>query len=340
MPVSSQRPRCTAFRRWLTLGGLGLLALTHPRPAQATDCNAPQSPCVPASPLWIRAGHSRWQSLPSPELGQPGALSLNLTSEYAYKPLLLGVPSPDPEGREIRLVHHRVGTTVGMRYSPLDRAEVGLSVPFVVYQSGAGTAAVTDRSAEPIPSAALADPRLEGRYRLAETDYGAVDAGMLLAIPLGDRTAHAGEPSFVIAPELIWGGRLGRFGLSGGLGFRLRKAVDLGNATYGSQFALQLAFDAEIIERWLSVTAEAQVLSGLSAREVQLDAETRTSHLERPAEWWAGIRSEPIEGLQLSLLAGTALPFGSESTRNGSESFASLGAPRFHGFFDARYRFE
>ncbi|MCA9626359.1 MAG: hypothetical protein KC766_01780 [Myxococcales bacterium] len=340
MPSSLERAhRAQLHHARRALGVLGLLAVWIPAEALAADCDAAQSPCVPASSLWVRAGYSRWQSLPAPRLTEPGQLSVNLTGEYAYKPLLLEVPSPDPDGREIRVVHHRIGTTLGARYSPVSGVEVGLSLPFVAYQTGAGTSAVTDRSADPIPRSALGDPRLEARYRLTDGDYGSFDAGAFILFPLGNQSAHAGEPSFVIAPELIWGGRLGRLSMGGGLGVRLRKTVDLGNASYGSQLSLQLALDLEIVERWLSLATEAQVLSGFVAREVQVDADTRTRHLERPAEWLAGVRSEPLERLQLAIMAGTALPFGSETTRTHSETFASLSAARFHGLLDARYRF-
>ncbi len=344
MPHSLKRPASGHVTRpWssrLRMAAFALVSVALPGHAWATDCDAPQSPCVPASPLWVRAGQSRWQSLPSPELAKRGQLSLNLTSEYAYKPLLLEVPSPDPDGREIRLVHHRVGSTIGVRYAPLAGAELGLSLPFVLYQTGAGTSAITDRSADPIASTTLSDPRVEARYRLLEGGFGSLDGGGIILLPLGNKEAHAGEPSFVVAPELIWGAQLGAFSMGGGLGVRLRKAVDLGNASYGSQLALQLAVDVEVVEQWLSLVSEAQLLTGFAPREVQIDANTRTSHLERPAEWLAGVRSQPIERLQLSLVAGTALPFGSETTQSKTESFASLGAARFHTLLDARYRFE
>lgn len=334
--------RCLRARRsvsQLATGAVLLAGLLLPGLAGAADCDAPQSPCVPATSLWIRPGQSRWQSLPSPELGATGDLSVSFTSEYIYKPLLLRVPSPDPEGREIRLVHHRVGASVGARYVPIENVELGLALPLVLYQTGAGTAALTDSSADAIATTAIGDPRIEARYRVLEGAPGALDAGASILFPLGNRDAHAGEPSFVIAPEFIWGRSFGVLSASGGLGVRLRRAVELGNATYGSQLSIQLALDARLLERWLSLTAEAQLLSGFAPRTTQVDSRTRTSHMERPAEWLAGVRSEPVQRLQLSLLAGTALPTGSETSSNGGETFASLGAARFHGIFDARYRF-
>ncbi|MCB9591020.1 MAG: hypothetical protein H6718_36785 [Polyangiaceae bacterium] len=334
------RVRRLAHQLLVSVGAFALVSLTRPALSSAAECDAIESPCVPASPLWTRAGQSRWLTVPSPELARPGELSLNLTSDYTYKPLLLKVPSPDPEGREIRLVHHRVSTTVGARYAPSEGVELGLAVPLVVYQTGAGTKAITDRDADPIATTALVDPRLEGRYRLWEGEPGNLDAGAIVVFPLGNQDAHAGEPSLVFAPELIWGVRVGAFSLGAEVGVRLRKSVDLGNASYGSQLSVALAADAELLERWLSLAAEAQLLSGFAPRTTQLDPSTRTSHLERPAEWLAGVRSEPISRLQLSLLAGTALPLGSETSGNASESFASLGAARFHGVFDLRYRFQ
>lgn len=299
------------------------------------------SPCVPANALWTRAGASRWVGLPDPHLLTPLGTSYSVTGEYQYQPLILVAPSPDPDGREIQLVRHRVTTTLGVRIGITHRLEAGLSVPLITYQSGAGTRGVSDRAADGVPAQALADPRLESRYRvLADADLGSLDAGLSLSFPLGNSSAHAREPSVVAAPELIWQIELGRFSLGVGATGRLRREVTLGTASYGNQIGATVATEVTLVERWLSVGVEAWTLTGLVAHDTADAAAGRASHIDRPAEWLLNVRSSPADGLGLSLGGGTAIPLSTEVTGGGTQYLAGLGTSTAHLLLSVQYRTE
>ncbi|MBX3182105.1 MAG: hypothetical protein KIT72_10385 [Polyangiaceae bacterium] len=324
--------------------------------ARAADCTpaSRQSPCVPASALWVRPGASPFLLLPDPEPEAAGRVSVSLTGEYSLSPLTLEAASPDPAGREIPVVKHRVGLTAGARLGLGQGLDLGLSLPLVLFQEGTGARAVTSRSASPLPQQALGDPRLEARFQLLHVDDFRAAISNTLLLPLGDESAHAGERGFVMAPELLGSYQRGRLQLSAALGARLRQPVELGGAEHGTELGALFGARLTALPRWLTLSAELSVSSGLSWVTTESAGGATSERLERPAAWLLGIATTPTPELRVLLAGGGALPLSvTERTSppqgalpgSGAEPVsdthlsAALGVPAFHGLLSLQYQF-
>lgn len=330
------------------------LALTATARAAAADQCEPQnglSSCIDANSLWMAPEGGRFVSIPHARTLPAQSVTFGVGATYLSRPLVLKAPSPDPDGREIRLVDDAFDATLLWAFGATRRLELGAALPMVLYQTGAGTAGVTSQSAPPIPRSAARDPRLAAAYSLLDRHLGGRDriaakARLELTLPFGDQQSFAGERSFVVAPGLVSSLALGRFHAAGSVGLRLRQTAKLAGARVGSQLFGALGVGVDILPRGLlSFGAEAWALPGFASQDHTLPDGTRIqSGTLAPAEWLASFGSSPLQSGELTLRAGGGMgiplsgeqriaPDGTTST----EHFAGLTTPRFRVVLTVRY---
>jgi hypothetical protein len=272
------------------------------------DCDPPSgiSTCIDANAVWLPAGRPRFATIAPAQPTPDGAYAFGAALSYLSRPIVLVAPSPDPEGREIRVVDDRIDATLLWAYAPTARLELSLATPFVLHQTGAGAEGVTSQSAPPLTRTASADPRFGIGYAIANRDELALKAQAELSLPLGDRHLYAGEGSFVLAPSIAASLRIAPFFAGSQLGARIRRSVPLADASFGSQAVAALGVGVEILPReQLSFGVEAIALPSLVAQD-----RARGDARLMPAEWLASLRSVPLTdpALILQLAGGTGLP--------------------------------
>ncbi|MEZ4224093.1 MAG: hypothetical protein R3B13_24305 [Polyangiaceae bacterium] len=303
-------------------------------PAHATDCKPAGgvSPCLDAEALWLAQGRSGFLGIESTAVPAAHALSVGAGTSYSHRPLVLNVPSPDPEGRDVNVVRHLVTTTYTMSYAPLAGLEATLSTPFSPLQDGAGTEAITSRVSAPLPRAAVRDPRLGAAYTLRLSDVGTLRAQADITLPLGDERALAGEEGVGVAPRLTFGAVVEHVELAGSLGARVRRSVPFASVTWGSELSTALGALVHVLSRdQLNVALEGHVRNSLY--------DQASGGVLAPAEWLLSVQSAPFTdpGLLLQLGGGTALPLSSLDREGQTEQFAGLTSPRVRGVFVVRY---
>src|SRR5262245_19740064 len=131
-------------------------ASAEPDPCAAS---ATVSPCFDADALWLPTGATHFSTLASARPLEPSAATLLFAAGLAVQPVLLEVPSPDPEGREVHVVDATTTLTLGVGFGLGHGFSARAELPFVPYQNGAGTEGVTSQQAPPLESAAVRDPR-------------------------------------------------------------------------------------------------------------------------------------------------------------------------------------
>ncbi|MBE7481327.1 MAG: hypothetical protein HS104_15270 [Polyangiaceae bacterium] len=329
--------------------GLALLALLgFARPASATECDPPSgiSTCFDANTLWHHAGPSRFASVAPAEPVPERRLAFAGLLTYLDRPVLLNAPSPDPEGRDIRVVGSVVDLSLAYAYALPGGLELTLATPVVLHQSGAGAEGITSQSAPPLGAVAVRDPRVGVAHALP-LGLGpsfALKPRLELTLPLGDDDRYAGSGAFGLAPSVATAFRAGALHGAGEVGVRLRRAVTFATARVGSALATSVGFGADLWDERLSLELEAFILPSLVSQPGRQTASSRVRDgVLVPAEWLASLRSVPTSdpALALSLGGGTGLPLSSETraTDGGAttEHFTGVTTPRFRLFFGVRY---
>jgi hypothetical protein len=325
----------------VVLGYVALgFAFAAPARAETDPCarEATVSPCFDANPLWIPTAPTPFAAVPSARALAPGALSLVLAADYSDRPVVLVTPSPHPDGQEIDVVRGTSTLTLGARYGVLPGIDVGLALPFVPFQTGAGTQSVTDQHADPLTPVTLRDPRLElgatllGRRR---NEPFALGSHLTLGVPLGNERALAGAASFLVAPGLTAELDLPRVALGADLGWRITRAVAFGSVREGSAVTAALAVSVTLLEHpALALGAEAFLAAHLVAPPPGLPEDT----LDLPAEWLATLRLAPATDWSFLVAGGSGIPL-SQVHNPGGAPQAALGvtSPDFRVVALARY---
>ncbi len=308
-------------------------ALLSP-PLQATDCDPAGgvSPCLDAEALWLASGRANFVAIEPTAVVHAGKVGVVLGTSYAHKPVVLNVPSPDPDGRDINVVRHLVTTTLITGYAPVTGLEVTLSTPFTPAQDGAGTEAVASRVSAPLPGTAVRDPRVGAAYSLRLSPVGSMRAQADVVVPLGDEHLLAGDAGLGLSPRVTFGADLGSAELAGSVGARLRRSVPFASARWGSELTSALGGAVHILgQQHLSVALEGHLRSSL--------VDQPEGGVLAPAEWLLSVRSAPFSdpGLVLQLGGGTAVPLSSGDRDGEPQAFAGLTAPRLRGVFAVRY---
>jgi hypothetical protein len=266
------------------------------------------SPCFDADPFWIPTRPSHFLGVRSARAVPERDLALVLGGDFSYRPVVLVTPSPHPAGQEIDAVRATSTVTLGARYGLGRGIDAGLALPFVPYQSGAGTESITDQRSDGLTRVTLRDPRLE----LGATLHGAQSTSLLalgtyleLGLPLGGSSALAGAAGPTVAPGFSAELRLAPVTVAADLGLRLVRAVSLGSVRQGSSLALALGLSVELLDQpRILLGLEASMRPGLASRAPGAPDEA----LDLPAEWLANARLDPVPGWSFTLGAGSGLP--------------------------------
>jgi len=290
--------RSRAPRLLTALGSLvfGLALAEYSAAAEPSACGtaAPVSPCFDADPLWVPSGPSPFAALPSAHVLEARALSLVLAAGMSHRPVVF--------------VSATSTLTLGARYGLGRGVDAGVALPFVPYQTGAGTESVTSQDGGPLTHVALRDPRLElaatllGRQPRAPFVLG---THLGVALPFGTETALAGAAGPTVAPGLSALVELEPLTLGVDLGARLTRAVTLAGVREGSAFTAALGLSRRILrEPELALGAEAWIAPHLVSRPAVAPSGT----LDLPAEWLGTLRLAPGATWSFLVAGGSGLP--------------------------------
>jgi hypothetical protein len=326
------------------LAALLLMAtLASPARAADTECQPASgiSTCVDATSIWLPAGRPQFIAIAPAEPTPLETFAFGAALGYASRPIVLIARSPDPEGREIRVVDDRLDVSLLWAYAPHERLELTLATPMVLYQTGAGAEGVTSQRAAPLTSSAAHDPRIGAGYSfvvpeaMRSASKLAVKARTELSLPLGDKHLYAAEAGFLLAPSVAASVHPGIFFAGAELGLRLRETTHVATASLGSQLVSSLGIGVDILSRdRLSLAAEATLMPTLVSQ-----SRARGDAVLAPAEWLASLRSAPFfdRAFLLQLGAGSGLPLSSETDESGTEHYLGATTPRFRVVLAARY---
>lgn len=332
-------------RRFLLAIAIGLVA----NPAHATDCEPSSgiSTCFDADNLWLSAGSSRFVSIASGKLAalEKPAFAAGLT--YLSRPVVLKAPSPDPDGREIRVVSDALNLTTAWAYAPSESYELTFAMPLTLHQTGAGAEGYTSQSGPPLERATVHDPRAGIAVALPapaswerSSRFGA-KARVELGFPLGDEAEFSGERSITGAASLAASFHAGILFGAGELGIRLRPTTRFATAKLGTSALSAVGLGVDILnDELLSFAAEAWMLPVLVSQPGRSSASTEVKDgVLVPAEWLASFRSAPTsdKAFALQLGGGTGIPLSSETRNDTTEQFAGVTTPRFRLVFVVRY---
>ena len=308
--------------------------------AQADPCSpdATVSPCFDADALWLPTGATHFSTLPSARPFATDASTLLFGTGLALEPVLLVVPSPDPEGRTVHVVNATTTVTLGVGFGLGAGFGIHAELPFVPYQDGTGVEGVTAQQAPPLGSAAVRNPRVGiawtalGRNAL---DPVALAAHFELAPPLGDETLLAGSRGTTFAPGVTFEGEIGRFAFGADASLRLRSAVDFGSVTKGSEAVLGAGASVGVFASpRLRIGVETWIRPGLAGAPPGSDA------FDLPAEWlFSSVFAWDSEGpFSLAAAGGSSLPLSNgPSPSGGTDSFAGVTAPSFRALLALRF---
>lgn len=265
------------------------------------ECRAPSSPCVDAEPLWQSPSAVRFTGVSDAGALPAGELALGASFMFRLRPAVLTVPAPNEDGRDVNLISHALGWSLGARWGIGNRMEL-TALAAGLSQRGAGIKGVTSQSAPAIDSPALQDPRVGFGYALRPpVPSVGIKLRFEAKLPLGNAEAFAGDSSFVASPGLALSAQHG--GLFGGfeLGARLRRPTTFFGLRVGSQALIALGAGYELAGPRLSFALEGYVLPSL------IDS---GSHGHLPAEWLLSARWAPrfFGNVSVGLGGGGALP--------------------------------
>ncbi|HWZ89194.1 MAG TPA: hypothetical protein VNW92_10100, partial [Polyangiaceae bacterium] len=247
-------------------------------------------------------------------MSAPREMSLGLATELLRGPVMAHVSSPDSGGRDVRFVDYAFDASLLFALGVFRDLQLSLVLPTRLYQSGAGAGGVTSQSAAPVEQSALRDPRFGVAYSLDDA-LSKAGLGLRLAfdasLPLGDKSAFAGERSVVAMPSVTFGWQITRFALRASLAARLRSAVDFGDVHLGNEgyFALGAGVDV-LAPGLLFLSLEGFALPPLTSSRSAYANAALTSVSLFPAEWLFGVHSSLRCDSEWSLAAsiGTGLP--------------------------------
>ncbi len=346
--VSLGRVKIRVFPCAIAIG----LALSS-RPALATDCEPASqvSTCFDADNLWLSAGPSRFVSIAPGEIAPKQATAFAASLGYISRPIVLSAPSPDPDGREIRVVNDALNLTTAWAYAPTSSFEVTFAAPLTLHQTGAGAEGYTSQNGPPLARTAVHDPRIGAGLSLpvpesfARTSHFAAKARLELAIPFGDEADFAGERgpsgSATVAASFHHGILFG----GAEVGLRYRPATRFATARLGTSLFSAVGLGVDILtDDFLSLGAEAWMLPVLVSQPGRTSSSTEVRDgLLVPAEWLATFRSAPTsdKGFSVQLGGGTGIPLSSETRteagQTASDQFSGVTTPRFRLVFVVRY---
>ncbi|MCC6806786.1 MAG: OmpA family protein [Deltaproteobacteria bacterium] len=179
--------------------------------------------------------------------------------------------------------------------------EIGVGVPFVPFQSGAGLPLTTLAIARALNAGAFGDLRLQGKVSFFNSEYVHLGAAALITFPTGDESNFAGEQTVTGVPRLLATFTLAdsRLVLSLDAGVRLRGAAVFGEITLGHELLFGTSIAYEILKNRLFAGVEFYGAAGFRFQSL----------VETPIEGSAGVKLR-LGPIVISLGAGTGLTSG------------------------------
>lgn len=340
IPERAGRPIVSAALLAVVFGVWGPAAL-------ADDCLPTNelSPCVNSDELWPTPAPSPFVSIPWAAGLEKGAFAVGAAGGFIYRPISLQAASPDPGGREVRVVDWSTGITLMFAYGVLKRVDARLSAPFVLYQQGAGVAGATSQSASGIAAQAVRNPIVGVSYTAVnETEAFALAVDLDVALPIGTNNGFAGAIGPVVELDIGASGAIGRWSYGAIAGVRMLRTAPLGSVQIGTSADVRLGAGFDIFENGLlGLTLEGWMLPSLVGQTRELPDGSRVLGATIiPAEWLFSVRSALGAGFTLQLGGGTGIPISSEqrispSGIETSETFASIPAPKIRSTLLLRY---
>lgn len=311
-------------------------------PGHATECQPESgtSPCVDANSLWLASGSARFVSLPAAVALPRGRVGLTLAVQALFSPLRASVPSPDPNGREVKLVERVLEEELLLAFGLGRDLELGLALPVILHQTGAGSAGLTSQSAGPLDASAERDPHASLAYARELTTSLGIKPRLELTLPFGNRAAYASAGSVVLAPALPLEWQPGAFTLGFELAARLRPSVELGTLRWGSQGSVTLGLSLELLpHELLALSGELFLLPSLGEASSQRARAQAIETRLLPAEWLCSIRSRPAreEPWTVTLAAGAGLALSRSSSATGEDRFLAPTSPGLRLLAALRY---
>lgn len=326
----------------ITLGLATFLWLfAEPATARATNCNPGTgiSPCLDANAFWLTPGDARFFSLPRGRVLPAGGVGLSFAAQALWRPLRLGVPSPNDTGRDVELVERAIEQDTLLAIGLGGHLELGLALPVILRQTGSGSQGLTSQTAAPIESTAARDPRISLAAAFGNGGIG-IKPQVTFALPFGSTEAYASAGHVVIAPTLPVSLHHGRFEHALALGARFVPSVDIGSQRIGSQASVALGTSFDILGReLLALCAEGFISQSLaetqSERARLLGVKTRLVS----AEYLVSLRSRPRsdEPWTIALGAGSAIAMARQSSAAGHETFVAPPGPGLRLVAEVRY---
>ncbi|HKQ70633.1 MAG TPA: hypothetical protein VJT73_14905 [Polyangiaceae bacterium] len=274
------------------------------------NCDPPShlSTCIDVDTAWPHAGPRVFGTIGGTDTTRSGLIGFGLVTTYVVRPLVLSVPSPDPQGARVPAVDRLWDSTFLWSFGITDRFDASLALPVTVYRSGTGVSSLTQQATSGLSRTALRDARVGAAFALVPRsrtypgDAFASVARFELAIPTGDETSYAGDRSFVVIPSVAADFREGIFFAAAELGARLRKTSDLLGTRVGSQLTFALGVGLNVLEKdELSFQLEAVTLPTLVTQDELAFVSSTGERVPRgtrpmlaPTEWQASVRSAPV----------------------------------------------
>jgi OmpA-OmpF porin, OOP family len=323
-----EAPPMTARRPFAVLA-FAASTLAFASPARS-ECNAPArlSTCIDVDNLWMKAGPSQFFSIGGGSVTPARGASFGFAASYLKRPLVLRMPSSDPEGTDVYAVDNQLNATLLWAFGLGRGFELTAAMPVTLFQDGVGVAGITEQQPDPLVRSVIRDPRLGVSYAIVPPDPRGTDGLSVVArgevsLPTGDERVFAGAPGPVGTPSVSAALKIGRIKAGAELGARIRKETELLGVTIGSQTYEAIGVGYAVLDRErLEVNVEAFSLQTLATQRklaraegtgALVDGDKRGLHA--PTEWLLSVRSAPALGGDVSFHAGggTALPLSSSA---------------------------
>jgi outer membrane protein OmpA-like peptidoglycan-associated protein len=246
---------------WLVGAGLG-----RPAPAHA-QTQAPETDRSFDVQLWQPAlGPRPYFTLDGAKVPAHLELSVQLATSYQRNPFTLGTKQgPTQVESDIEVVRDQVTTELGLAIGLLDKFQVGLAIPFAIYQNGDDFNAMGMPTGTELSGGSLGDIRIEGKYQAPsfgpsqEFTFAVVPG---LTVPTGDDKKFHGDKTVTGRLKAITEMQLEPVRAAAMLGLLLRDPSTNFVAEVGQQLMYALAVDYRVIKD-VSVIGELFGRSGL-----------------------------------------------------------------------------
>ncbi|HEY0705733.1 MAG TPA: thrombospondin type 3 repeat-containing protein, partial [Polyangia bacterium] len=243
------------------------------------------------------------------------SLSLSLSTSYARNPFsLYTIQGPARVETQVDVVRDLVSTELGFALGLLDQIQLGVALPFNVYQKGEDFTITGEPSGSNLKGASLGDLRVELKYQVAS--FGSEDNFAFavvpgLTLPTGKDKNFAGDDNVTGRLRGVLEGRWDKVRAGATLGALLRGERTTFAATVGSQLLYGAAVEGKI-HRDVALLGEVWGRSGLADfTEGYTDA--------NPMEGDVGMRVALPKAFTMAVGAGLGLIRG-------------IGAPKYRAF--------